>query len=252
MEIPKFEVLARGLNKINFQKWNIWRFSKSCSLIFSTPVTLKKSPFCSQNFNQDEVAGFVRYTNNMYMKNILRTILDPNILILLPSESSTPKGTSLQFSNITFYLEVVWYFRTFYLAVVRKIWQYGKIRIGELSIFSSDTFFVGYTQRHKNAKKTRILGQIWPILTHYHSEMYFLVKILKNATCRRIRRIFPHILACSDLHPYGTYFKYMCHMGANLNMPKCAEKYGGAFYKKRFSIFWRESTFRSDNESKLA
>ena len=44
----------------------------------------------------------------------------------------------------------------------------------------------------------------------------------------------------------------MCHMGANLNMPKCAEKYGGSFYKKRFSIFWRESTFRSDNESKLA
>ena len=117
-------------------------------------VTLIKNPFWFQNFNQDENTGIVRYTNNMYMKNILRTIIDPNILILLPSESSTPKGTSMQFSNITFYLEVVWYFRTFYLAVVRKIWQYGKIRIGELSIFSSDRFFGGCTQRHKNAKNT--------------------------------------------------------------------------------------------------
>ena len=104
-------------------------------LDFQYPCNIEKKTFCSQNFNQDEVAGFVRYTNNMYMQNILRTILDPNILILLPSESSTPKGTFMQFSKITFYLEVVWYFRTFYLAVVRKIWQYGKIRIGELSIF---------------------------------------------------------------------------------------------------------------------
>ena len=44
----------------------------------------------------------------------------------------------------------------------------------------------------------------------------------------------------------------MCHMGANQNVPKNAEKFCGSFYKDDFSEFYPESVFRSENESKLA
>ena len=56
------------------------------------------------------------------------------------------------------------------------------------------------------SQKTRILGQIWPILTYYHPERHFLVKIRANFTYSSILRIFPHIMVYWDLHPYGTYF----------------------------------------------
>ena len=36
--------------------------------------------------------------------------------------------------------------------------------------------------------------------------------------------VFPHIMAYIVLHPYGTYFQNMCHMGAKPCMPECAEK----------------------------
>ena len=64
-----------------------------------------------------------------------------------------------------------------------------------------------------------------------------------------------------DSHPYvstlcicgyGTHFENMCHMGANQNIPKNAEKFCGSFYKDDFSEFYPESVFRSENGSKLS
>ena len=78
-----------------------------------------------------------------------------------------------------------------------------------LSIVSIMIFLYGAPKGTKS-QKTRILGQIWPILTHYHPKRHFLVKIRENFTYSSIRRNFPHIMAYSDLHSYGTYFlKYV-------------------------------------------
>jgi len=44
----------------------------------------------------------------------------------------------------------------------------------------------------------------------------------------------------------------MCHMGANQNIPKNAEKFCGSFYKDNFSEFYPESVFRSGNGLKLS
>ena len=41
-------------------------------------------------------------------------------------------------------------------------------------------------------------------------------------------------------------------MGANMNIPKNAEKFCGSFYKDDFSEFYPESVFRSENGSKLS
>ena len=75
-----------------------------------------------------------------------------------------------------------------------------------LSIVSIMIFVYGAPKGTKS-QKTRILGQIWPILTHYHPGRHFLVKIRENFTYSSILRIFPHIMVYWDLHPYGTYFK---------------------------------------------
>ena len=60
-------------------------------------VTLKKTPFWTRNFDQDEIAGFERQIRIVIMKKILQPMADPKILILLPPEISTQNGAFLHF-----------------------------------------------------------------------------------------------------------------------------------------------------------
>ena len=92
-------------------------------------------------------------------------------------------------------------------------------------------------------------AQFWPI---FAPEDTFRVKFRKIVFIERSTEffcIFWYILICTHM---AHIFKNMCHMGANQNIPKNAEKFCGSFYKDDFSEFYPESVFRSENGSKLS